>query len=229
VTTRYLIELLLQHCDLSLLSLDDLAVLILLGLHQRVELGVVHEHLFFYLGESNQNLLLEVLLLRVGVVDKFLHPVDLDEELGVFDLFVPQLEEPLFQRLGEAAEGRSDFIHRFAVIIHPHLDIQLLSQQKQVLLDLKHQLVNDPVHVLENTLPGDVALHLFGVLRVESPLGMNLGDVLEPMVQVLIVQLEGTHRLHLLLAALVDAESHNFLLMFNAPVLFALMTHERFH
>jgi hypothetical protein len=58
---------------------------------------------------------------------------------------------------------------------------------------------------------------------------MNLGDVLEPMVQVLIVQLEGTHRFHLLLAALVDAESHNFLLMFNAPVLFALMAHERFH
>ncbi len=96
MAARYLIELFLQYCDLSLLSLDDLAVLILLGLHQRVELGVVHEHLFFYLGESNQNLLLEVLLLRVGVVDKFFHPVDLDEELGVFDLFVPQLEEPLF-------------------------------------------------------------------------------------------------------------------------------------
>lgn len=51
---------------------------------------------------------------------------------------------------------------------------------------------------------------------------MDLGDVLETMVEMLVVEFEGAHGLDLLLAVLVDAQGYYLLLVLHTSVLLAL-------
>jgi hypothetical protein len=89
-------QLFLQDCNFGLLGLDDFAVLVLFCLDEGIELGVVHKHLLFDFRVCDQDFLFEVLALGVGIIDEFLDSVNFDEELGVFDFLVAQLQEALF-------------------------------------------------------------------------------------------------------------------------------------
>ena len=202
---------------------DYLAILVLLGLDQGIEFGVVHEHFLLYLGKGDENFLLEVLALGVGIIEQFLDAIDLNKKLGVFDFFMPELKKALLQRFGNAGQCHPNFVNRLAIVIHPHLDIQLLSQQKQVLLDLEHQLLDNPVHVLQNGLSRYVLVYLPAVLPVQAPLRMHLCDVFEAVVQVVVVEFERAQCFHLLLAVLVDAEGYYLLLVLDTPVLLPLV------
>ena len=165
-----LTEFVLEDTDFCLLGLDDLTVFVFLGLDQGIELRVIHEHLLLDLGVGNQDLLLEVLPLGVGVVHQFLHAVDLDEEAGVLDFLVPDLQEPFFEGLGESAECGTYLVGWFAVVVETHFDVEFLPEQEEMLLDFVHQFIDDAVHVLQHRLPRQVLLHLLSVLGVEAPL-----------------------------------------------------------
>ena len=56
-----------------------------------------------------------------------------------------------------------------------------------MLFNFEHELVDDLVHVLDDTFPADVAFHFAGIFLVESPIRMNFGYVLKLMIKVVIV------------------------------------------
>lgn len=89
---------------LGLLRFDDLAILVLLGLDQRVKLRIIHEHFLLDLRISNQHLLLKVLSLCKRIIDQLLHSVDLYKKIGIFDLLMSQIQKPLFQRFGDSIQ-----------------------------------------------------------------------------------------------------------------------------
>lgn len=91
-----------------------------------------------------------------------------------------------------------------------------------MLLDLEHQLVDDAVHVFEDGFPGYILLDLLGILRVETPVSMYLGDIFEAVVEVFVVEFQRTYGFHFLFAILVYAESDDLLLMLHTSVLLPL-------
>ena len=109
---------------------DDFAVLVLLGLDQCIELGVVHKHLLLDLCECDQDFLLEVLSLAQSVIHQLLHPVHFDEELRVYNLLMPQIQESLLQCFEDAGEGTFDLLDRLAVVISAQLNLELFPYQK---------------------------------------------------------------------------------------------------
>lgn len=155
----------------------------------------------------------------MSIVDKLLHAINLDEELGLFNLVVGQIEIPLVEALLDAAEGGPDLTHGLAIEVHGHLDFELLPEEEQVFPYLGHELIDDGVHVLHHVLPVDVFRDFSDVLAVQRPFRMHLADVLEFVVQVLVVQLQGAHCFDLAVAALVDAQGHHLLLVLEAAVL----------
>lgn len=69
-----------------------------------------------------------------------------------------------------------------AIEVHAHFDVQLFAQEEQMLLYFEHQLVDNPVHVLKNSLSGYILLDLLCVLTIQPPFTVNLRDVLESVV-----------------------------------------------
>lgn len=91
-----------------------------------------------------------------------------------------------------------------------------------MLLDLEHQLLDYPIHILQHVLTRYILKHLFAVFRIQSPLRMHLGNILELMIEVVIIQFERADSFHLLGARLVNAERYDFLLMLDTSILLAL-------
>lgn len=56
-------------------------------------------------------------------------------------------------------------------------------------LDLEHKLFNDAVHVLDDSLSTDIGTDFLSVFSVKGPVGVDLGYVLELMVEVVVVKL----------------------------------------
>lgn len=74
-----------------------------------------------------------------------------------------------------------------------------------MLFDFKHEFVDYPIHILDDSLPTNIGLNLMGILLVEGPVGVDFGNVFELMVEVVVVQLQGTDSLDFLLATLINA------------------------
>ena len=221
--TWNIVQFLFQNCYFCFLSFDYLAVFIFLSFDQCIEFGIVHKHFFLYFCISYQNFLLEILALRMGVIDQLLHAIHLNKKLGILNFIMSQLQKPLIQRFVQSSQSWSNSINRFAIVIHAHFNIKFLPQQKKMLFNLEHQLFNNSIHVFQHPFPRYIFLHLFGILCIQSPLWMNFSYILKFMVEMLVIQFERTHSFNLLFAILVNTKGHNLLLVIDAPVLFALV------
>lgn len=92
-----------------------------------------------------------------------------------------------------------------------------------MLLDFKHQLLNYPVHVLQNGFPRYILVDLLCIFTIKTPLRVYLGYVLESMVEMVIIEFQRTNCLDFLFAIFVNAERNNLLLMLDATILFPLI------
>lgn len=134
------------------------------------------------------------------VIDQFLDAVNLDEELGILNFFMSQVQKPFFETLLYSTQGSPDLLNWLTVVVNTHFNFELFTDQEKMFLDFEHELFDDSIHVLDHSLSTDVGTDLFSILTIKSPVRVDFRYVLELVIQMVIIKLQRTHCLYFLFA-----------------------------